>query len=102
VITCSEHVFVFSDVWKRHLINGHGAKETNISVFSHGIDEEKFRKIDKKIAKIKIGLELEIDFIHSYLMDTIDKYIITSNKNIIKENIKLELISERSKKFGFR
>ena len=62
VITCSEHVFVFSDVWKRHLIDGYGANDTNISVFSHGIDEEKFRKIDKKIAKVKIGLE-ENDFI---------------------------------------
>jgi len=37
--------------------------------------------------------DLEIDFIHSYLMDVIDKYIITSDKNIIKENIKLELIN---------
>jgi len=37
--------------------------------------------------------ELEIDFLHSYLMDIIDRYIITSNKNIIKENIKLELLN---------
>jgi glycosyltransferase involved in cell wall biosynthesis len=55
IISESEHVFVFSDIWKKHLIDGYGANASHVSVFPHGIDVEKFKKMDKKIAKRAIG-----------------------------------------------
>ena len=62
VISESTHIFVFSDIWKKHLVDGYGADESRISVFPHGIDVEKFTKIDKNSAKKDIGL-CEDDFI---------------------------------------
>jgi glycosyltransferase involved in cell wall biosynthesis len=59
----ADHIFVFSDVWKNHLLTGYGIDEKQVSVFPHGIDEtQKFRKMDKREAKKKIGFHPE-DFV---------------------------------------
>jgi glycosyltransferase involved in cell wall biosynthesis len=52
----ADHIFVFSDFWKKHLVKGFGISHEKISVFPHGIDTQKFSKIDKKAAKVSIGL----------------------------------------------
>lgn len=52
----ADHIFVFSDFWKIHLMKGFGISHEKISVFPHGIDTQKFSKMDKKEAKVSIGL----------------------------------------------
>ena len=44
----ADHIFVFSDFWKKHLVEGFGISHEKISVFPHGIDTQKFSKMDKK------------------------------------------------------
>ncbi|AGE59581.1 glycosyl transferase [Acanthocystis turfacea Chlorella virus OR0704.3] len=58
----SDHIFVFSDFWKKHLIQDIGISETVITVFPHGVDKNTFHKIPKNIAKNKIGLK-DDDFV---------------------------------------
>lgn len=58
----SDHIFVFSEFWKKHLVNGFGISPDDVSVFPHGIDKHKFTTMDKKLAKEHIGLHAE-DFV---------------------------------------
>lgn len=52
----SDHIFVFSEVWKKHLVECFQIPSRNVSTFSHGIDKIKFNKISKSEAKRKIGV----------------------------------------------
>jgi glycosyltransferase involved in cell wall biosynthesis len=52
----SDHMFVFSEVWKKHLVECFEIPSRNVSIFSHGIDKFKFNKISKIDAKRKIGV----------------------------------------------
>ncbi|AGE49604.1 glycosyl transferase [Acanthocystis turfacea Chlorella virus Can0610SP] len=56
VVRHSDHIFVFSDFWKKHLMEHIGISCKNISVFPHGVDTNKFKKVDKKVAKRLIGV----------------------------------------------
>jgi len=62
VANYSDHIFVFSEFWKKHLVNGFGISPDDVSVFPHGIDKHKFTTMDKKLAKEHIGLHAE-DFV---------------------------------------
>jgi glycosyltransferase involved in cell wall biosynthesis len=48
---------VFSDCWKKHLVDCFKIPSRNVSVFSHGIDNNKFNKISKSEAKKAIGIQ---------------------------------------------
>jgi len=54
VINYSDHVFVFSEFWKKHLTNELGYPENKLSVFQHGVDKIIFREIkfDRKMINV--------------------------------------------------
>ena len=56
VASHSDHIFVFSEFWKKHLMNAYGFPSDTVSVFPHGIDQHKFSVVDKRIAKEHVGL----------------------------------------------
>ena len=57
----ADHIFVFSDFWKKHLTDCFKISPKKVSVFPHGVDKNKFTKISKGSAKKVLGLK-EDDF----------------------------------------
>lgn len=57
----ADHIFVFSDFWKKHLTDCFKISPKKVSVFPHGVDKNKFTKILKGSAKKALGLK-EDDF----------------------------------------
>lgn len=57
-----DHVFVFLDCWKRHMIEDIGWDVNKISTLPHGIDFDKLVHMDKKKSKTELGFK-EDDFI---------------------------------------
>lgn len=57
----ADHIFVFSDFWKKHLTDCFKISPKQVSVFPHGVDKNKFTKLSKGSAKKVLGLK-EDDF----------------------------------------
>lgn len=62
ITSYADHIFVFSEFWKDHLMKGYGISPRDITVFSHGINHRKFVRADLEISKEQIGCEKD-DFI---------------------------------------
>ena len=94
----SDLIFVFTEHWKENLVKM-GLPENKIKIFYHGFDDKLFFKMDKQLARSKIGLEND-DFIvlntnrNSYrkgLDITIFGFLEFLKMNDCKSNIKLFL-----------
>jgi glycosyltransferase involved in cell wall biosynthesis len=51
----SDQIFVFSDIWRRHLVDDFGMKPGKVRVFPHGFDSETFRPLDRAEAIERLG-----------------------------------------------
>jgi glycosyltransferase involved in cell wall biosynthesis len=58
----ADFIFVFSDVWKSHLVDDFKFDQKKIEVLYHGFNQSIFFKVDKHEARKKLGIKLE-DFI---------------------------------------
>jgi glycosyltransferase involved in cell wall biosynthesis len=52
----SDRIFVFSDVWRRHLVGDFGIDQHKVRTFPHGFDAETFRPLDRLEARRRLAL----------------------------------------------
>jgi glycosyltransferase involved in cell wall biosynthesis len=53
----SDRVFVFSDIWRRHLLDDFGMRPDKVGVFPHGFDADIFRPLDRPEARRRLNLD---------------------------------------------